>query len=55
VEIEEKFRTYAKALLPGAVIEEAIGAISKLEHLKSVRGLMESLRAGDETRARKSA
>jgi 2-methylcitrate dehydratase PrpD len=55
VEIEEKFRTYAKALLPGAVIEEAIGAISKLEHLKSVRGLMESLRAGDEKRARKSA
>jgi 2-methylcitrate dehydratase PrpD len=53
-EIEEKFRTYAKALLPGAVTEEAIGAISNLEHLKSVRGLMESLRAGDEKRVAKS-
>lgn len=54
-EIEEKFRTYAKALLPGAGIEEAIRAISSLEDLKSVRRLMDLLRSGDEKRARKSA
>jgi 2-methylcitrate dehydratase PrpD len=54
-QIEEKFRTYARALLPGAVIEEAIGAISNLEDLKSVRRLMEILRAGDEKRSRRSA
>lgn len=54
-QIEEKFRIYAKALLPGAVIEEAISAISNLEHFKSVRRLMEILRAGDEKRSRRSA
>ena len=54
-QIEEKFRTYAKALLPGSAIEEAVGAINKLEDLKSVRGLTDLLRAGDEKRARRSA
>jgi 2-methylcitrate dehydratase PrpD len=54
-QIEDKFRTYAKGLLPGAAVEEAIGAISKLEELKSVRRLMDLLREGDEKRARKSA
>jgi 2-methylcitrate dehydratase PrpD len=54
-QIEDKFRAYAKGLLPGAVAEEAIGAISKLEELKSVRQLMDLLREGDEQRARKSA
>ena len=53
-QIEEKFRTYAKALLPGAGIEETIRAITNLEDLKSVRGLMESLRASDEKRVAKS-
>jgi len=53
-EIEDKFRTYAKALLPGVVIEEVIGAISNLEDLKSVRRLMDLLRAGDEKRVAKS-
>jgi len=53
-QIEDKFRTYAQGLLPGAGIEEAIRAISNLEDLKSVRGLMDLLRAGDEKRAAKS-
>jgi 2-methylcitrate dehydratase PrpD len=54
-QIEEKFRVYAGALLPGARVEEAIGAISNLEDFKSARQLMDLLRAGDEMRARKSA
>ena len=54
-QIEEKFRVYARALLPGSAIEEAISAISKLEDLKSVRGLMDLLRAREKKRARKSA
>jgi len=54
-EIEEKFRAYGKGVLPGARIEEAIAAITKLESLKSVRSLMDLLRAGEEQRARRSA
>ena len=54
-EIEEKFRTYGKAVLPSARIEEAIAAISRLENLKSVRSLMDTLRVGGEKRARRSA
>jgi 2-methylcitrate dehydratase PrpD len=54
-EIEEKFRSYGKALLPQARIEEAIGSIARLEELKSARRLMEILRAGGEKRARRSA
>jgi 2-methylcitrate dehydratase PrpD len=54
-QIEDKFRTYARGVLPGAAVEEAIGAISRLEELKSVRRLMDLLRAGDEKRARRSA
>jgi 2-methylcitrate dehydratase PrpD len=54
-EIEGKFRAYAGALLPAAVTEEALGAISNLENLKSARGLMDLLRAGGEKRARRSA
>lgn len=53
-EIEEKFRAYGKGVLPAARVEEAIGSISKLEELKSVRSLMDLLRAGEEQR-RKSA
>ena len=53
-EIEEKFRFYGKGVLPAARIEEAIAAITKLESLKSVRSLMDLLRAGGEQQ-RKSA
>ena len=54
-EVEEKFRVYARSVLSGPAIEKAIRTISKLEDLKSVRGLMDLLRAGDEKRARRSA
>jgi 2-methylcitrate dehydratase PrpD len=54
-EIEDKFRSYGKAVLPQANIEEAIGSIARLEELKSVSRLMEILRAAGETRARRSA
>jgi len=54
-EIEEKFRTYGKGVLPAARIEEAIAAINGLENLKSVRGLMDILRTGKEQRALKTA
>lgn len=47
-EIEEKIRHYGKGVLPAARIEEAIAAITKLEGLKSARGLMDLLRAGGE-------
>lgn len=53
-EIEEKFRFYGKGVLPPARIDEAIAAITKLESLKSVRSLMDILRAGGEQQ-RKSA
>ena len=54
-QLEEKFRVYAKGVLPGTVIEEAIGVIASLENVKSVRRLMDLLRAGDEMRSRRSA
>jgi 2-methylcitrate dehydratase PrpD len=54
-EIEDKFRSYGKAVLPQANIEEAIGSIARLEELKSVGRLMEILRTVGETRARRSA
>ena len=54
-QIEDKLRVYAKGLLPGSIIDEVIGAIARLEDLKSVRRLMDLLRAGDEMRARRSA
>ena len=54
-EIEEKFRTYGKGVLPAARIEEAIAAITKLEDLKSVRALMDMLRTSKQPRALKTA
>ena len=54
-QIEDKFRTYARGVLPAAAAEEAIGAITRLEELTSVRRLMDLLRGGDEKRARRSA
>ena len=54
-EIEEKLRSYGKAVLAPAAVEEAIGSVARLEELKSVRRLMEILRAAGESRARRSA
>ena len=43
-QIESKFRTYAKGILPDAQAEAAIAAVNRLEHLGSVRELMDLLR-----------
>jgi 2-methylcitrate dehydratase PrpD len=43
-EIEGKFRTYAKGVLPDAAIDEVIGAVGRLEELASARRLMDLLR-----------
>jgi len=53
-EIEDKFRAYGKGVLPEGRVEEAIGAITKLEELKSARALMGLLRSGKE-RLRRTA
>jgi 2-methylcitrate dehydratase PrpD len=45
-EIEHKFRIYAKDRLPPARIDGTIEAVSRLEHLASVRELMDLLRQG---------
>jgi 2-methylcitrate dehydratase PrpD len=54
-QIEEKFRTYAKGVLPAAQIEEVISTVTRLEELKSARRLMDLLRPAGDQRARKSA
>ena len=42
-QVADKFRTYAKARLPDARIEEIINAVARLEDVKSTRRLMELL------------
>ncbi|HEV2009347.1 MAG TPA: MmgE/PrpD family protein [Burkholderiales bacterium] len=54
-QIEDKFRTYAKARLSDTRVEEVIGAVTRLEELGSVRKLMDMLRKGDERRLRATA
>jgi 2-methylcitrate dehydratase PrpD len=54
-EIEDKLRSYGKALLGQDAIDEVIGSVGRLEEMKSVRRLMEILRAPGEKRARRSA
>jgi 2-methylcitrate dehydratase PrpD len=44
-EVEDKLRTYAEGLLTDAAVEEVIGMIAALEHLPSVRTLMDLVRA----------
>ena len=43
-QIEAKFRTYARARLSERRVEEVIDAVARLEHLGSVRTLMDTLR-----------
>jgi 2-methylcitrate dehydratase PrpD len=43
-QIEAKFRTYAKGVLPDAAADEVVAAVSRLEDLGSVRKLMDLLR-----------
>jgi len=45
-QIEDKFRTYARPRLTSAQAEEVIRTVSRLEDLRSVRMLMDVLRAG---------
>jgi 2-methylcitrate dehydratase PrpD len=54
-QIEEKFRTYARGVLPPAHVEEVVSTVARLEDLKSARRLMDILRAGDPQRARRTA
>ena len=54
-QIEDKFRTYATPRLSDSRVEEIIGAVTRLEELRSVRTLMDMLRTGDERRLRASA
>jgi 2-methylcitrate dehydratase PrpD len=42
-QIEEKFRTYAKSVLPDGAVADVIGAVNGLEHVASVRTLMAPL------------
>jgi 2-methylcitrate dehydratase PrpD len=44
-EIEAKFRTYAKDLLPEAKADAVIASVNRLESLSSVRELMDMMRA----------
>jgi len=44
-QIEQKFRTYAKGVLPDPHVAELIGAINRLQDFGPVGGLMELLRA----------
>ena len=43
-QIEDKFRTYAKGVLPDGHIGKVIDAVNRLEDFGSVRGLMDMLR-----------
>jgi 2-methylcitrate dehydratase PrpD len=54
-QIEAKFRTYAAGRLSPAHIEDVIGAVFRLEHLASVRPLMDMLRAAQRNDAPASA
>jgi 2-methylcitrate dehydratase PrpD len=44
-DVEQKFRLYAEAVLPGANVARVIGAVDRLEEFGSVRQLMDLLRA----------
>src|SRR6266852_3074213 len=50
-QIERKFRTYAGGRLSDACIEEVTGAVLRLEHLGSVRMLMDALRPSSQRMA----
>ena len=54
-EIEGKFRTYAKGVLPDADAEEVIGAVGRLEDLGSARRLMDLLRRPQRAKSERAA
>ena len=45
-QIEQKFRSYARGIFPDLCVADAVGAVADLEHLGSVRRLMDLLHAG---------
>ena len=54
-EIEGKFRTYAKGVLPEAAIAETVGAVNRLEDLTSARRLMDLLRVRPQAKTERAA
>jgi 2-methylcitrate dehydratase PrpD len=54
-QVEAKFRTYAKGVLPPARIDEVIEAVARLEELPSAGTLMNLLRSEEDALARESA
>jgi 2-methylcitrate dehydratase PrpD len=54
-QVEQKFRLYARSVLPDARIEDLIDAVNRLEAFGSVRELMALLRAAPRTRAMAAA
>jgi 2-methylcitrate dehydratase PrpD len=54
-QVEEKFRTYARARFAESRVEKVISTVSRLEHLDSVRTLMDLLQPHAEQPLRKSA
>ena len=54
-QIEDKFRTYARGVLPDAATDEILAAVNRLEDMPSVRRLMELLRVPTTNRATKVA
>ncbi len=54
-QVEQKFRSYATGVIPDARIADAIAAVDRLEQLRSVRELMDLLRAAPQPRAMAAA
>jgi 2-methylcitrate dehydratase PrpD len=50
-QIEQKFRTYAKGVLPDAHVADVLGAVERLEDFSSVAMLMDLLRAAQQAMA----
>jgi 2-methylcitrate dehydratase PrpD len=50
-QIEQKFRSYARGVLPDARVADIVGAVADLETLGSVSGLMDMLQAAPRTMA----
>jgi 2-methylcitrate dehydratase PrpD len=51
LQIEQKFRTYAKGVLPDAHVADVLGAVERLEDFSSVAMLMDLLRAAPQAMA----
>ncbi len=51
-QVENKFRTYAKGVLPDAAIADVIGAVDRIEDFGSIRKLMALLRAAPKSTTR---